>query len=110
MGCYSYFPVSDNDLSNVNKDNRLKITLKDKRELYVNSISDINLMDSSEVEICMSDSIKVTVLFSEIEKIRQEKFDFGKSCFTGFWITLCAGTVFILSLLLLTGSRRLGVG
>ena len=39
-GCYtmSDFPVSNNDLSNIHTDNKIKIILNDKREVIVNNL------------------------------------------------------------------------
>lgn len=96
-GCYTYFPVTNNDFSKVKADSKLKILLKDKREVIVNNLNDLRFSNADSIIIYQNDTVKLTFSYSEFEKIYQERFDFGKTIFGTFWIAVA--TIIVIGLL-----------
>jgi len=95
MGCYTYFPISNDDLSNINTDNKIKIILNDKREVIVNNLYYIKFSNLDSIVILQDDSTKFTFASTEVEKISEERFDYGKTFFGTLWISLATITAVI---------------
>lgn len=85
-GCYTYFPVANNDLSNINTTNRLKIILNDKKEIIVENKNYIDYSDTNSIVALNSDHTKVTFSVLEISNLLEERFDFGKTLLSTFWM------------------------
>ncbi len=86
-GCFSYFSVSNNDFSNIQHETRIRIILKDNREFIVQNINEINFSKPDTIQLFQNDKL-ITLSADEIRKLAEEKFDFGKTCFSGVWITM----------------------
>ncbi|MEN8191906.1 MAG: hypothetical protein ABFS12_03760 [Bacteroidota bacterium] len=95
-GCYSYFAISSDELSNKETENKIKIILKDKKEVITENSKVIITSDLDEIIILQTNSTRVTYSLDEVEKILEEKFDFGKTFFSVFWLS-------ILTLVIATG-------
>ncbi len=86
-GCFSYFSVSNNDFSNIDPETKVRIILKDNREFIVQNINEINFSKPDTIEIFQNDKL-ITFSADEIRKVAEEKFDFGKTFFSGLWISI----------------------
>jgi hypothetical protein len=105
MGCYTFFPVSNNEFSNINQEKKIKIVLKDKREFIVNNISDINLSNPDKIEIYQRDNSLFIFSLTEIEKISEEIFDLVKTFFAGMWITIGVIAVLVIIIYISTDGK-----
>ena len=106
MGCYTYFPVSNNDLSNINTDNKIKIILKNNREVILYNLNDINISNPDSFVVSQNDSMNISFSSTDIEKISEERFDFGKTFFGTFWISLATITAVIGTYILIFGPLK----
>lgn len=109
-GCCSYFPISSNDLLNNKPENKIKIILNNKKEVIVENLKDIDFANFDEIVALQNDSTKVTFSLIEVEKISEERFDFGKTFFSTLWIMGGAFALLIGIMLLSSGGRGLRVG
>jgi hypothetical protein len=110
MGCYTYFPVSNNEFSNINQEKKVKIVLKDKREFIVKNIADIYFSNTDKIEIYQNDNSLVIFSLTEIEKISEERFDFGKTIFTGMWITIGVISALIIIINISSDGKGIRIG
>ncbi len=107
-GCYSFFTISSNDLINKEDKNKVKIILKDKKEVIIENSKYIITSNPDEIVILQTDSTRVTYSLIEIEKILEEKFDFGKTFFATFWISAVILLAVLGITVLLYGPIRFG--
>ena len=93
-GCHSYFEVSRDDYSNLEKMNDIKIVYKDGKEFVVekNDTTNIKMVEDS---LIVSQGIDTkSIGMNEVEKIRESRFDFGGT------FSLIVGTLVLIILLM----------
>ncbi len=101
-GCYTYFPISNNDLLNKETENKVKITLHNKQEIIVENKNKIALSNADEIVVLQKDSTKIIYSLQQVDRVFEERFDFGKTLFSTLWIV--GGTTVLLLGILLSGS------
>jgi len=108
-GCYTYFPISNNDLLNKKTENKVKITLRDKKEIFVENRNEIDLSTTDQIVVLQKDSTKITYSLQQVDRVFEERFDFPKTLFATLWI-VGGTTVLILGILLSGKSGGLSGG
>lgn len=94
-GCNSYFEVSRNDYVNLERMNDIKVVYKNGKEFVVEKDDTTNVkMVGDSLIVYQGVKIK-SISMDEVEKIRESRFDFGRT------LSLVVGTV--LGVLLLAG-------
>ena len=99
-GCHSYFEVSRDDYSNLEKMNDIKVVYKDGKEFVVEKDDTTNIKMIEDSLIVYQGTNTKSIAMSEVEKIRESRFDFGRT------LSLVVGTVvgFILAVGLFVGA------
>ncbi|HRI48028.1 MAG TPA: hypothetical protein PK559_13055 [Ignavibacteriaceae bacterium] len=107
-GCYSYVEISKKDYLNKEKFEKTKIVLNTKDEVIIEEPSNIEILSDGENIVITKDTSIISIPFSSVDKIMEEKFDFGKTCFATFGFTLLGHVVFALLLIILIGPINFG--
>ena len=107
-GCYSYREVSREDYLTKDRHNKSKVILNNKKEVVIEENENTKILSDSENIIIINDSSETNIPFSEINKIMEEKFDFGKTFFATFWLSLAAFVVLGLILIISGGIPTFG--
>ena len=76
-GCHSYFEVSRDDYSNLEKMNDLKVVYKNGKEYVVEKDGTTNVKIIGDSLIVYQGSEKKLIGMSEVEKIGESRFDLG---------------------------------
>lgn len=76
-GCYSFFEVPKNGYSNLEKMNDIKIVYKNGKEFVVEKDDTTNVKIVGDSLIVYQGSEKKLIGVSEVEKIRESRFDLG---------------------------------
>ena len=76
-GCHSYYEVSKDDYSNLEKMNDIKVVYKDGKEFIVEK-DDTTNVKMVEDSLIVSQGIETKYIgMSEVEKIRESRFNLG---------------------------------
>ena len=86
-GCYSFFEVPKDGYSNLEKMNDIKIVYKNGKEFVVEKDDTTNVKIVGDSLIVYQGSEKKLIGMNEVEKIRESRFDFGRT------LSLVVGTV-----------------
>ncbi|HCY76694.1 MAG TPA: hypothetical protein DHV28_12310 [Ignavibacteriales bacterium] len=86
-GCHSYFEVSRDDYSNLEKMNDIKVVYKDGKEFIVEKDDTTNVKMVEDSLIVYQGIETKSIGMNEVEKIRESRFDFGRT------LSLVVGTV-----------------
>ena len=93
-GCHSYFEVSRDDYSNLEKMNDIKVVYKNGKEFVVEK-DDTTNVKMVEDSLIVSQGIETkSIGMNEVEKIRESRFDFGGT------FSLIVGTLVLIILLM----------
>jgi len=76
-GCHSYYEVSKDDSSNLEKMNDIKVVYKNGKEFVVEKDDTTNVKIIGDSLIVYQGSEKKLIGMSEVEKIRESRFDLG---------------------------------
>ena len=87
MGCYSFREISRDDYLAKDKHNNSKVVLNNKDELIIEEDESTKILYDTENIIIINDTSKTNIPFTDINKIMEEKFDFGKTFVFTFWLT-----------------------
>jgi len=86
-GCHSFFEVPKDDYSNLEKMNDIKVVYKNGKEFVVEKDDTTNIK-MVEDSLIVHQGIEIkSIGMNEIEKIRESRFDFGRT------LSLVVGTV-----------------
>ncbi len=86
-GCHSFFEVPKDDYSNLEKMNDIKIVYKDGKEFIVEKDDTTNIKMVEDSLIVHQGIETKSIGMNEVEKIRESRFDFGRT------MSLVVGTV-----------------
>jgi hypothetical protein len=89
-GCYSYREVTREDYFTKEKHNTTKVILNNKEEVIIEEYDNINVMLENENIVFISDTSKTVIPVSDVNRIMEEKFDFGKTILGTFWLSIVA--------------------
>jgi hypothetical protein len=76
-GCHSYFEVSRDDYSNLEKMNDIKVVYKDGKEFVVEKDDTTNVKMVEDSLIVYQGIETKSIGMNEVEKIRESRFDLG---------------------------------
>jgi hypothetical protein len=76
-GCHSYFEVSRDDYSNLEKMNDIKVLYKNGKEFIVEKDDTTNVKIVEDSLIVYQGTNTKAIGMSEVEKIRESRFDLG---------------------------------
>lgn len=96
-GCYSYRPITNDQLLSQNGHNKLKFVLNDQNEIIVNEEDKLNTSNPDMIVITKIDSTQIVLDYDEVNSLLEERFDLNKSFFATFWILV--GLIAILAFL-----------
>lgn len=109
-GCYSYFLIHNTDISQITSEKKVKIILKDKKEIIVNNLTEIEFSGDDEIILTRNDSTKMKISILEIDKILEKKFDTAKTLFSILWILGGILALLIITIMLSTGGEGIRIG
>lgn len=95
-GCSSWKIISNEEYSNGEKHNDVKIILKNGEELVISEKDSVIVLADGEKIILEKQKQNRIISYKDIEAIKEDKFDFLKTCFGISWVTL----VLLIALLL----------
>jgi len=107
-GCYSYYIISRDDLLNKKAEKKVKIILKDKKEVFIENPKKIIITDYDEIGYLRSDSTTAKISLKEVDEILEQKFDFGKTFFSTFWVSAAALLAALLMYFIIYGPLKFG--
>jgi hypothetical protein len=107
-GCYSYYIISGDDHLNKRAETKVKVILKDKKEVFIENPKQIIINDSDEIKYSLPDSTTVNFSLNEVNKIMEYRFDFGKTFFSTFWISTTALLAALLIYFIIYGPLKFG--
>lgn len=93
-GCHSYFEVSRDDYSNLEKMNDIKVVYKNGKEFVVEKDDTTNVKIVGDSLIVSQGIDTKSIGMNEVEKIRESRFDFGGT------FSLIVGTLVLIILLM----------
>ena len=93
-GCHSFFEVPKEDYSNLEKMNDIKIVYKNGKEFIVEKDDTTNIKIVVDSLIVHQGIETKSIGMSEVEKIRESRFDFGGT------FSLIVGTLVLIILLM----------
>ena len=93
-GCHSYFEVSRDDYSNLEKMNDIKVVYKNGKEIVVEKDDTTNIKMVEDSLIVSQGIDTKSIGMNEVEKIRESRFDFGGT------FSLIVGTLVLIILLM----------
>ena len=93
-GCHSYFEVSRDDYSNLEKMNDIKVVYKNGKEFVVEKDDTTNVKIVEDSLIVSQGIDTKSIGMNEVEKIRESRFDFGGT------FSLIVGTLVLIILLM----------
>ena len=76
-GCHSFFEVPKDDYSNLEKMNDIKVVYKNGKEFVVEKDDTTNVKIVGDSLIVSQGIEKKSIGMSEVEKIRESRFDLG---------------------------------
>lgn len=85
-GCYSFRPISVEQLKSNTSPRTFKFILNDSSEVLFNEEDSIYTSAPDTILIVKLDSTKQKIAFENISKIYEERFDGGKTFLSSFWI------------------------
>jgi len=86
-GCHSFFGVPKDDYSNLEKMNDIKVVCKNGKEFVVEKDDTTNIKMVEDSLIVHQGIETKSIGMNEVEKIRESRFDFGRT------MSLVVGTV-----------------
>ena len=107
-GCYSYYTISKDDLLNKKAEKKVKIILKDKKEVLIENPKKIITSDSNEIGFLQPDSTTTKISLKEVDEILEQRFDFGKTFFSTFWISAAASLSALIIYVIIYGPLKFG--
>jgi uncharacterized membrane protein YidH (DUF202 family) len=107
-GCYSYYTISSGDFLNKRAENKIKVILKDKKEVFIENPKKIIISDYDEIGYLRSDSTTAKISFNDVNKIMEQRFDFGKTFFSTFWISTAALLAALIIYVIIYGPLKFG--
>lgn len=76
-GCHSFYEVSKDDYSNLDKRNDIKVVYKNGKEFVVEKDDTTNIKIVGDSLLVFQGTEKKFIAMSEVEKIRESRFDLG---------------------------------
>jgi len=93
-GCHSFYEVSKDDYNNLERMNDIKVVYKNGKEFVVQKDDTTNVKIIEDSLIVHQGVEKKVIKLSEVEKIRESRFDFGAT------FSLIVGTLVLIILLM----------
>jgi hypothetical protein len=76
-GCHSYFEVSRDDYSNLEKMNDIKVVYKNGKEFVIEKDDTTNVKIVGDSLVVYQGTEEELIGMSEVEKIKESRFDLG---------------------------------
>ena len=76
-GCHSFYEVSKDDYANLDKMNDIKVVYKNGKEFVVEKDDTTNIKIVGDSLLIFQGTEKKLIEMSEVEKIRESRFDLG---------------------------------
>lgn len=86
-GCYSYRSISMEDYKQDKEHNSIKFLLKSGEEIIISEKDSVQISADDDKVLLSRRGDERTINFNEIEKIKEERFDYFKMCLGTSWIT-----------------------
>lgn len=96
MGCHSFYEVSKDNYVNLEKMNDIKVIYKNGKEFVVEKDDTTNIKIVGDSLLIFQGTEKKFIAMSEVEKIRESRFDFGGT------LSLLVGTLIVFIVLAIT--------
>ncbi len=87
-GCYSYRSISMEDYKQDKEHNSIKLLLKSGEEVIISEKDSVQISAEDDKIFISRQGDERTINFNDIEKIKEERFDYFKMCLGTSWITL----------------------
>ena len=94
IGCHSFYEVSKDDYSNLEKMNDIKVVYKNGKEFVIKKDETTNVKLVGDSLVAYQGNEKKFIGMSEVEKVREFRFDFGGT------FSLIVGTLVLIILLM----------
>jgi len=94
IGCHSFYEVSKDDYSNLEKMNNIKVVYKNGKEFVIKKDETTNVKLVGDSLVAYQGNEKKFIGMSEVEKVREFRFDFGGT------FSLIVGTLVLIILLM----------
>lgn len=85
-GCFSYHSISLEDYKQDKEHNSIKLLLKSGEEINISEKDSVQLLVDNEKILLSKKWDEKIIYINDIEKIKEEKFDFLKTCFGISWV------------------------
>ncbi len=85
-GCYSFRPISEEQLKSKSSPSTFKFILNDGSEVILNEEDSLVTSTQDVIIITKYDSTEQRIPYESISKIYEERFDGGKTFLSSFWI------------------------
>jgi len=86
-GCYSYRSISMEDYKQDKEHNSIKLLLKSGEEVIISEKYSVQISAEDDKIFISRQGDERTINFNDIEKIKEERFDYFKMCLGTSWIT-----------------------
>ncbi len=107
-GCFSYYTISGDDILNNRAEHKVKFILKDKKEVFIENPKKIIISDDDEISYLRYDSTTAKISLKEVDEILEQKFNFGKTFFSTFWVSAAALLAALLIYFIIYGPLKFG--